>query len=252
MAAANIIELAHVSKIYELGGSKVYALDDVSLKIKAGEFLMILGASGSGKSTMMHLVGCLDLPTKGRIFLDSHDISRMSESSLATIRGRTIGFVFQTFNLIPTMSVLENICLPLIFQGVPLEEREERGLKMAELVGLTNRINHRPNELSGGERQRVATARALVSDPKILLADEPTGNLDSKTGRKIMDNLKDINKKGKTIIVVTHDVDLTCYADRVIYLKDGKILSEGGKCSNPLEVIKKIQKGAEKGQAKKA
>ncbi|MGC9310719.1 MAG: ABC transporter ATP-binding protein [Candidatus Aenigmatarchaeota archaeon] len=228
-----IIELKDVSKIYEMGGSKVFALDGVSLKIRKGEFLMILGASGSGKSTMMHMVGCLDIPSKGRIFHDGKDITKMSESGLAATRGATIGFVFQTFNLLPMMTVLENIALPMLFQGVPEPQRKSRAKELAELVDLSRRLDHRPGELSGGERQRVAMARALVSDPKIVIADEPTGNLDSKTGMKIMDTLKRINGEGKTIIVVTHDTDLTCYADRVVYLRDGKILSESGKCSRP-------------------
>ncbi|MBN2094851.1 MAG: ABC transporter ATP-binding protein [Candidatus Aenigmarchaeota archaeon] len=239
-----IVDLKNVSKIYDVGDSKVYALDDVSLKIDEGDFLMILGTSGSGKSTMMHMVGCLDLPTKGKILLEGKDISGMSESRLANIRGKSIGFVFQTFNLIQTMTVLENIQLPLLFQGVPPEEREKRAREIAEVVGLSHRLNHRPNSISGGERQRVAVARALVSDPKIIIADEPTGNLDTKTGRKIMDKLREINQLGKTVIVVTHDVDLTCYATRVIFLRDGKIVSEGGPCSNPLLTEKNYLKAA--------
>ena len=230
---ATIIELKNVSKIYDVGDSKVFAIDDVSLKIKEGEFLEVLGTSGSGKSTMMHLIGCLDLPTKGSIFLDGHDISRMSESHLANTRGEKIGFVFQTFNLIPTMTVTENIALPLLFQGVSTEEREKRATDLAVFFGLEHRLDHRPNELSGGERQRVSMARALVANPKILIADEPTGNLDSKTGKVVMDRLQEINKQGKTVIVVTHDADLTCYADRVVFLKDGKIIREEGRCAKP-------------------
>lgn len=230
---ATVIELKDVSKIYQVGDSKVYALDGISLKVKEGEFLEILGTSGSGKSTMMHLVGCLDLPTKGNIFLDGHDISRMSESHLANIRGKKIGFVFQTFNLIPTMTVVENIALPLLFQGVSAWERTEKARELAIFFGLEHRLDHRPNELSGGERQRVSMARALIADPKIVIADEPTGNLDSRTGKIVMDKLQEINKLGKTVIVVTHDADLTCYADRVVYLKDGKIIKEEGKCAKP-------------------
>jgi putative ABC transport system ATP-binding protein len=230
-----ILELKNVSKIYDVGDSKVYAIDDVSLKIKEGEFVEILGTSGSGKSTMMHLIGCLDLPTKGNIFLDGHDISHFSESHLANIRGKRIGFVFQTFNLISTMTVVENIAMPLLFQGISRDEREKKARELAIFFGLEHRLEHRPNELSGGERQRVSMARALVADPKILIADEPTGNLDSKTGEVVMERLKEINKQGKTVIVVTHDADLTCYADRVVFLKDGKIINEEGKCARPSE-----------------
>jgi putative ABC transport system ATP-binding protein len=242
---ATIIELKDVSKIYDVGDSKVFAIDDVSLRIKEGEFLEILGTSGSGKSTMMHLIGCLDLPTKGNIFLEGRDISRMSESSLANTRGKKIGFVFQTFNLIPTMTVVENIGMPLLFQGVSAGEREERARNLAIFFGLEHRLEHRPNELSGGERQRVSMARALVSDPKIIIADEPTGNLDSKTGKVVMDKLEEINKQGKTVIVVTHDADLTCYADRVIFLRDGKIIKEEGKCARPPEEKKEPVKKKE-------
>lgn len=221
-----IMELKNVSKIYPMGTTEVFALDKITLKIKKGEFLALFGPSGSGKSTLMHIIGCLDLPTKGKVFLEGKDISKFSESELATIRGETIGFVFQTFNLLATLTVLENIELPLTFQGEEIYERREEAMKMIKLVGLEHRINHNPTELSGGEQQRVAIARALVTDPKIVLADEPTGNLDSKTGKKIIENLKEINKKGKTVLVVTHDPSLASYADRIIHLKDGKIEKE--------------------------
>ncbi len=221
-----IIELRNVSKIYKMGDSEVYALDKANLKIEKGDFVAIFGPSGSGKSTLMHLVGCLDVPTKGRIFLEGKDISNFSESELATIRGKTIGFVFQTFNLLRTLTVLENVALPLTFQGVEINERKKKAMKLIESVGLGHRTNHRPTELSGGEQQRVATARALTTEPKIILADEPTGNLDSKTGKKIMENLKEINEKGKTVIIVTHDSSLASYADKIVYLKDGKIEKE--------------------------
>jgi len=245
-----ILELKNVSKIYDVGDSKVYAIDNVSLKIKEGEFVEILGTSGSGKSTMMHLIGCLDLPTKGNIFLDGHDISHFSESHLANTRGKRIGFVFQTFNLISSMTVVENIALPLLFQGVAAEEREEKARELAIFFGLEHRLDHRPNELSGGERQRVAMARSLVADPKILIADEPTGNLDSKTGKVVMERLKEINRQGKTIIVVTHDADLTCYADRVIFLKDGKVMSEAGTCARPPGELKYFSAKEKKPESK--
>jgi putative ABC transport system ATP-binding protein len=204
-------------------------LDKVNLKIKKGDFIAIFGPSGSGKSTLMHLVGCLDLPTKGKVFLEGRDISNFSGSELATIRGKTIGFVFQNFNLLRTLTILENVELPLIFQGVDVDDRRDKATKIIELVGLKHRINHVPTELSGGEQQRVAVARAMVTNPRILLADEPTGNLDSKTGKKIMENLKEINRKGKTVVVVTHDASLASYADRIINLKDGKIEKEDKK-----------------------
>jgi putative ABC transport system ATP-binding protein len=244
-----IIELKNVSKIYEMGDSKVHALDGVNIKIEKGEFVMILGASGSGKSTMMHMVGCLDFPSVGKIFLDGTDITRLTESDLAVTRGKKVGFVFQTFNLIPTMTVLENIALPLLFQGISESDRRKKAAEIAKMVELEHRLGHRPTELSGGERQRVAVARALVSDPKIVIADEPTGNLDTRRGKQVMDILENIHKQGKTIIVVTHDTDLTCYADRVIYLRDGKILSESGKCSKPpFKETAMKKEGARRGQ----
>lgn len=224
-----VIELKNVSKIYPMGNTEVHALDKVNLKIKKGDFIAIFGPSGSGKSTLMHLVGCLDLPTKGKVFLEGRDISNFSGSELATIRGKTIGFVFQTFNLLRTLTILENVELPLIFQGVDVDDRRDKATKIIELVGLKHRINHVPTELSGGEQQRVAVARAMITNPRILLADEPTGNLDSKTGKKIMENLKEINRKGKTVVVVTHDASLASYADRIINLKDGKIEKEDKK-----------------------
>jgi len=221
-----IIELKNVYKIYKMGNSEVYALNNVNFKVNKGEFILFLGPSGSGKSTLMHIVGCLDKPTKGKVILKGKEISKYSSNKLAEIRNKTIGFVFQTFNLIRTLNILENVTLPLIFQNIPLDERTKRAKKYIELVGLKGKENHKPTELSGGEQQRVAIARALVTNPEIILADEPTGNLDSKTGKKIMNNLKEINEKGKTVIVVTHDISLTSYADRVVHIRDGKIEKE--------------------------
>ncbi|HDI06566.1 MAG TPA: ABC transporter ATP-binding protein [Candidatus Aenigmarchaeota archaeon] len=221
-----LIELKNVSKIYKMGNSEVYALNNVNFKVNKGEFILFLGPSGSGKSTLMHIVGCLDKPTKGKVILKGKEISKYSSNKLAEIRNKTIGFVFQTFNLIRTLNILENVTLPLIFQNIPLDERTKRAKKYIELVGLKGKENHKPTELSGGEQQRVAIARALVTNPEIILADEPTGNLDSKTGKKIMNNLKEINEKGKTVIVVTHDISLTSYADRVVHIRDGKIEKE--------------------------
>ncbi len=220
-----IIELKDVWKIYELGEHKVYALRGLNLKVFAKEFVAIQGPSGSGKSTTMNLVGCLDVPTKGAIFLDGQNIAELSESDLATIRGRKIGFIFQKFNLLNNLTALQNVALPLIFQGVPEHERIEKAENLLRLVGLQERMWHRPNQLSGGEQQRVAIARSLAVNPEVILADEPTGNLDSKTGAEIMDFLKNLNKKhGKTIILVTHDDVLAKHADRIVFLKDGQII----------------------------
>jgi len=223
MENETIIRLDNVSKHYQIGDSLVKALDEVNVKINKGDFIVIVGPSGSGKSTMMNMVGALDLTTSGEIYLDNQDIEHLEESELAQIRGKKIGFVFQTFNLIPTLTALENVTLPMIFQGIKKEERIERAEKILENVRLTHRKNHLPNELSGGERQRVAIARALANDPEVILADEPTGNLDSKTGLEIMELFKELNKQGKTIIVVTHDLDIIKYAQKVLKMKDGKL-----------------------------
>lgn len=221
-----IIELDKVEKHYQMGNSTVKALDGVSVKINKGDFVVIIGPSGSGKSTMMNMVGALDLATKGEIYLDGQDIEHLEESELAQIRGRKIGFVFQTFNLIPTLTALENVALPMLFQGIDSEERILRAEKILEDVKLSHRRNHLPNELSGGERQRVAIGRALANNPEVILADEPTGNLDSKTGLEIMNLFNDLNKKGKTIILVTHDLSLVKYASKVLKIRDGKIEHE--------------------------
>jgi len=220
-----IIELRDVWKIYQMGNVDVNALRGMNFKVKRNEFVSIMGPSGSGKSTAVNMVGCLDIPTKGDVYLDGKNIAHLPESTLAQIRGRKIGFIFQTFNLIPTLSAKENIILPMIFQGIPADKREKRAEKLLRLVQLEDRMNHRPTELSGGEQQRVAIARSLANDPDVILADEPTGNLDSKTGRVVMGFLKDLNKKeGKTIIMVTHDASLAKHADRIAYLKDGVIV----------------------------
>ncbi|MBU4284528.1 MAG: ABC transporter ATP-binding protein [Nanoarchaeota archaeon] len=220
-----MIELRDVWKIYQMGKVEVNALRGMNFKVKRNEFVSIMGPSGSGKSTAVNMVGCLDIPTKGDVYLDGKNIAHLPESTLAQIRGRKIGFIFQTFNLIPTLSAKENIILPMIFQGIPADKREKRAEKLLRLVQLEDRMNHRPTELSGGEQQRVAIARSLSNDPDVILADEPTGNLDSKTGRVVMGFLKDLNKKeGKTIIMVTHDASLAKHADRIAYLKDGVIV----------------------------
>ena len=220
-----IVELKDVWKIYKLGDVDVNALQGVNVKVKNGEFVSLLGKSGSGKSTCLNLVGCLDYPTKGHIYLDGKDISSLDESSLALIRGRKIGFIFQSFNLIPSLTALGNVMLPMVFQGVDEDVRMKRAKKLLEEVDMGHRLDHNPSKLSGGERQRVAIARSLVNDPEIILADEPTGNLDSKSGIAVLELLKSLNKKrGKTIVMVTHDRTLAGYAKRKIYLKDGKVI----------------------------
>lgn len=219
-----IIELKDVWKIYKMGDVEVKALRGINLVVSEGEFVSIMGPSGSGKSTSVNMVGCLDIPSKGAILLEGQDISKMSESKLAQIRGKKIGFIFQKFNLINTLTAIENVMLPMTFQKVPFEKRYKKAKELLELVELGDRMNHKPNELSGGQQQRVAIARSLANDPEVLLADEPTGNLDSKTGNIVMDFLKNMNKEGKTIIMVTHDEELSKYANRIEYLKDGQII----------------------------
>jgi putative ABC transport system ATP-binding protein len=218
-----IIELKNVEKHYQMGDNVVKALNGINTKISKGDFIVIIGPSGSGKSTMMNMVGALDLPSKGEIYLDGQDIANLEESELAQIRGKKIGFVFQTFNLIPTLTTLENIALPMTFQKISKEEKFERAKKILDDVKLSHRIGHFPNELSGGERQRVAIGRALANNPDVILADEPTGNLDSKTGLEVMKMFNELNKKGKTIILVTHDLDLVKYGNKVIKIRDGKV-----------------------------
>lgn len=219
-----IIRLKNVSKYYPMGDSVVKALSHLDLKVFAGEFVAIMGPSGSGKSTAMHLVGSLDMPTHGTIYLDGGDISEFSESDLAQVRGKKIGFIFQSFNLIPNLTVKENVMLPMMFQGTSFKERRNKAEELLKLVGLYNRMSHYPGEISGGEMQRVAIARSLANDPEVILADEPTGNLDTKTGAIVMEFLEKLNKKGKTIIMVTHDPDLAeKYADVVYWLLDGKL-----------------------------
>ena len=219
-----LLRLENVWKIYQMGEVEFAALKGVNLEIDKGEFVAVLGPSGSGKSTMMNLIGCLDLPSRGVIRLDTRDISKLGESDLAQIRGKKIGFIFQQFNLIPTLSVLENVILPLEFQEVATSVAQQRGLYLLEMVGLKDRVHHLPSQLSGGERQRVAIARSLAVDPDIILADEPTGNLDSKTGEYILDFLNGLHtNEGKTIVIVTHDLAIVKYAEKVVHIKDGEI-----------------------------
>jgi putative ABC transport system ATP-binding protein len=220
----NLIELKDVAKYYYMGESVVKAVDGIDVSIKEGDFVAIMGPSGSGKSTAMNLVGSLDLATRGEIFLDGIDIEHLEESDLAQIRGKKIGFIFQQFNLIPNLTAIENVALPMLFQGIEKEERLDKAGALLKMVDLSDRLDHYPNELSGGQQQRVAIARALSNDPDIILADEPTGNLDTVTGEKVMDFLQDLNRKGKTVIMVTHDPDLALeHAKTIYWVKDGKI-----------------------------
>lgn len=221
-----MIELKNAHKIYPMGEISVQALRGLDLTIKPGEFVAIMGPSGSGKSTLMHLLGCLDLPSNGIVQLDGKDVTKLDEDTLAQIRGKKIGFVFQTFNLIPTLTAQENVDLPLFFQGVPRKERSARAVELLQKVGLDGRVHHKPSQLSGGERQRVAIARALANDPEIILADEPTGNLDSESGEAILKLLEQLNCEGKTIILVTHNPEAAAYAHRIVRIKDGKLLEE--------------------------
>lgn len=224
---SDIIHLEDVWKIYRMGEVDVEALRGITLRVKAGEFVAITGPSGSGKSTLMHLLGSLDLPTRGDIFLDGQNIADMSESELAMLRGRKIGFIFQQFNLLPTFTALENVMMPLELQDVPSKEAEKQAKQLLIDVGLGDRLSHMPSQLSGGQQQRVAIARALAGDPDMILADEPTGNLDSKTGKYIMNLLGTLHKKKKkTIILVTHDIDLVRHAFRIVHIKDGCIDKE--------------------------
>ncbi len=222
-----IIQLSDVWKIYQLGSVTVPALRGLNLKIFSGSFISIMGPSGSGKSTLLNMIGCLDVPTKGKIFLSGEDVKSFSESSLAVVRGKKIGFVFQQFNLFHNLTAIENVTIPMVFQHTPEEKRIERGKELLASVGLENRINHLPSELSGGERQRVAIARAFANNPEIVIADEPTGNLDSVSGRKVMDLLaRTHEEQGGTIVVVTHDQKIADYTEKVFHIRDGKIIDK--------------------------
>ena len=219
-----IIKLRNVAKYYQMGDEIVKALDEIDIDIYQGEFVAIVGPSGSGKSTAMNMVGALDFSTKGDIYLDNINIEDLEESDLAQIRGKKIGFVFQTFNLINTLTAIENVMLPMIFQGVEYEERLQRAKELLIKMGLEHRFTHLPQELSGGERQRVAVARALANDPEVILADEPTGNLDTKRGEEIAGMLNKLNDEGKTIILVTHDMYVAKHADKIFHLMDGRLV----------------------------
>jgi putative ABC transport system ATP-binding protein len=221
-----MLSLLHVSKLYHMGSNVVKALDDVSLSIDSGEMVAITGQSGSGKSTMMNLIGCLDVPTAGEYFIEGQEVSKMDADSLAAIRNRVIGFVFQQFNLLPRLSALENVELPLIYRGLKGPERKQLAEKALDQVGLADRYNHRPSELSGGQQQRVAIARALAGNPSLVLADEPTGALDTKSGQEIMGLLHDLHAQGRTVVIVTHDPLLARQSPRMVTISDGQVIED--------------------------
>ncbi|MCI1719628.1 MAG: ABC transporter ATP-binding protein [Bacteroidales bacterium] len=229
-----VIKIDNLFKIYQIGNQEVCALDGVSLSIYKNDFVAIMGPSGSGKSTMMNILGCLDTPTSGRYVLNGTDVSKMNDGQLADVRNKEIGFVFQSFNLLPKYSSLENVALPMIYAGIPREERLEHARKSLDIVGLADRMEHKPSELSGGQRQRVAIARAIINNPTIILADEPTGNLDTKTSVEIMKIFEKIYRAGNTIILVTHEEDIAKFARRIVKLRDGKIESD---LANPHPVM---------------
>ena len=223
-----MISVKNLKKTYLLGGEEVHALDDVSLLIKEHEFVAIIGQSGSGKSTFMNMLGCLDRPDSGEITLDGTDILKCKEKELSVIRNKKIGFIFQQFHLLPKLSALENVELPLIYQGMPTKKRREKAVKALKAVGLEKRMNHKPNQLSGGQQQRVAIARALVGEPSLILADEPTGNLDSRSGKEIMMLLHNLHEEGNTIVLITHDNNVAMEAQRQVQISDGKIIKDSG------------------------
>lgn len=225
-----MIMVKNVNKNYVVGSEEVHAVKNVHFEIGDGEFVAIIGPSGSGKSTLMNILGCLDLPDSGEYYIDNTNVAEFNDNSLAEIRNKKIGFVFQNFNLLPKLTVFENVELPLIYREISKKERFEKTMRAIEMVGLMDKIKHRPNEMSGGEQQRTAIARAIVGEPEIILADEPTGNLDSKSGKAIMDVLAGLNKMGKTVVLITHDMSAVQYADRILKIRDGELYEEKWPC----------------------
>jgi len=221
-----IIQTKHLSKIYKTGTVETVALDDVSIIIKKGEFVAIMGPSGSGKSTLMHILGALDLPTKGEYVLDGESVEKLTDDELAEIRNKKIGFIFQSYNLLPRTTALKNVILPMTYAGIPKEERIKKGAKYLKMVGLEDRMDHTSNQLSGGQQQRVAIARALVMDPAMLLADEPTGNIATAQAKEILNIFQTLNERGHTIVMITHDSEIAHYAKRIIHIRDGKIIND--------------------------
>ncbi|RIV20107.1 ABC transporter ATP-binding protein [Alicyclobacillaceae bacterium I2511] len=223
-----MLEVCHLDKTYTVGDGEATVLHDINLGVLAGEFVSIMGPSGSGKSTLMHILGCLDVPTKGQYRLRGRPVESLTHSELARIRNEEVGFVFQNFHLLPRMTVLRNVELPMVYAGIPANDRHRRAIKLLQQVGLGDRLQHRPNTLSGGQKQRVAVARALANHPSVLLADEPTGSLDTKTGEEIMGMFQTLNQGGVTVVVITHDAKVAAFAQRTVQLLDGKIVGEEG------------------------
>jgi len=221
-----VVEVVNLRKVYRMNGVETYALNGIDLKVRRGEFLAIVGPSGSGKSTLLNMLGALDRPTEGKVIIDGIDITGLSDSKRAELRNMKIGFVFQSYNLIQRINVINNVELPLLLRGIPPNVRRDKAMHMLREVGLSHKYKNKPNQLSGGEQQRVAIARALITDPSIILADEPTGNLDSKTGKAIIDLFKQLNRKGRTIIVVTHNMEVAYETDRIVYIRDGRVEKE--------------------------
>lgn len=235
-----VIKVEDLWKIYQLGEVQVEALRGVSFEIEEGEFVAIMGPSGSGKSTLLNILGCLDRPTRGRYFLDGQEVSQLNENQLAQVRNKKIGFIFQSFNLLPRLAALQNVELPLIYAGIPPQKRKEQAIKSLEAVGLGDRIHHYPNQLSGGQQQRVAIARALVNDPSIILADEPTGNLDTRSSEEIMHILQELNQEGKTIVLVTHERDIASHTHRILHFRDGQLV-DNETIEQPVEALEVLK-----------